>query len=122
MNFILNVLLLVVCLTWFYQRIKTEPRAPLIPVILTFLLGGITVFGISLLISNEYLVFIEYLIVFSIAIGTFWLAATFYILRFNLKKGTPNKIFSEVIQVSMILVLPVIAFFTIHGSSLKIGG
>ncbi len=123
MSISLNLILLLLFGIWFYKKINNPRNRLIFPIVLLFIGAVVALFTILTLIDNEYLDFVANFVVASFSLILFWIYSTIVIIITNIQKGSRTKIFTDLLQTSALLIMP-IAFYwwIISDVPLNIGG
>ncbi len=107
---------------WFHHRLKSTKRKLFLPVAAIYLVASVAVFAVSMMLPDEFLDGIVYILIGGLFLVVFWLLSTIAIIRKHIKAGTKGLIISDLAQMIILLVVPLILWFWLSNASLKIGG
>jgi hypothetical protein len=122
MNIIFNIILLILGITWFQERQKSETRKSILVVTLAFIGANILIFFISMAIQQDYLDGFLYVIAGAANLLIFWIWMVVSIIRHNIKRKITHQTPSDLAESSIVLILLVLLFFLLVNTPTKIGG
>ena len=122
MNLLLNIALLSLFIWWFWKHFVIQRKIILIGIVGLFLLASILVFIFSLYVQNDYLDGLHYLVVGALSISIFWLGTTTCVIWKNIKEKTTKRIFLDLLQLILLILIPLLIWVILSNSTFKIGG
>ncbi len=122
MTAILNMLLVALFLIWFWNHVVISRKKTFIGIILLFLLSAFLLFIFLLLIRHEYLDGVHFLIAGGVSVTVFWICTTTIIIWKNIQDKTTQRTCVDLLQVTPLLLIPLLTWLLFSTMTLKIGG
>ncbi len=119
---ILNMLLVGSFLIWFWNHFVISRKKMFIGIILLFLLSSFLLFTFLLLIRHEYLDGVHFLIASGVSVTVFWICTMAIIIWKNIQDKTTQRTCIDLLQVTPLLLIPLLTWLLLSTMTLKIGG
>ncbi len=122
MAILLNLIAFTACIIWFHRLIKQANNKLILPVIMVYLASVIVCFIFSLMLEHDYLDGLGHLITSAVSVGLFWLWTNIALIIKHAKDKQMKLLLIDLVQTSILLLLPLLIVLMISNASFKIGG